>query len=248
MNRIHTAMLAALLLAGQAGIVRAAEGRLEATSSALATISQGDWNAGLRYQRDRREFKLSGDEVLPLDIDHLLLRVGTAPLPFLSVWGEIGVSTAEAEREDGDSGMEWGVGGYARLLDLPIETSPVVGQVQAISLGVELSYSKAVSDFEENDLNWTELRVSPLASYTYDQRGEARWFFYGPEAVALRAGPVFVSNDGDYGDEDPVGENSAFGGRIAFDLLWQGGWVTRFDGVFLGSDERQLSFGIGKNF
>lgn len=224
----------------------APESRLDATSGALITAQPGGWSSGVVLQRDRREFKVA-DDLLALDVNHALFRLGTAPLPFLSLRGEIGISEAESDSEKGEAGLQWGVGAYARLLDLPIESSPVVGLKKSISIGVDLEYTSCESNFDEVDFNWTEWRVNPLFSYTSNRRGEARWFFYDPQAVAVRAGPVFISSDGDYGEQS-LEENRNFGGRVVFDLLWEHGWVTRLDGTFLSADEREIALVIEKNF
>lgn len=224
----------------------AEESRLEPTSSALTTVTGGDWSAAVRLGRDRREFDL-GDELLGLDVDHLLFRFGLAPLSYLSLRAEVGVSTADAISEKGEGGLEWGVGGYLRIADFAIESSPVVGLQKAVSFGVDVAYSRCESNFADTDLDWNEWRVNPLVSYTHNRAGENRWFLYKPEALALRAGPAFVSSEGDYGEQS-LQENHNFGARIIFDLLWSEGWVLSLDGLFLGSEERQLGLAVERNF
>jgi len=246
MNRIVLIALSISIISTLAVPAFAADARLEATSGALATVTQGDWSAGIRLQRDRREFQV-GSDLLGLDVDHLLFRFGVAPLSFLSLHGEVGVCTADSTSEKGEGGLEWGLGGYLRVADFAIETSPVVGVKEAISFGIDIAYSQCESNFPDTDLDWSEWRVNPLISYTRNREGENRWFFYAPEALAVRAGPAFVSSEGDYGEQS-LQENRDFGARLICDMLWPNDWVLRLDGLFLGSEERQLGLAIERNF
>ncbi len=224
-----------------------AEARLEPTAGAIFSISdtQG-WNAGLRLRRDRREFEI-GPGSDKLDIDQAVFRLGVAPVSFINVWVEAGVVRAENIEEKASAGLQWGVGAYARIFELPLETSPVVGNKKSIAGGVEVAYSSSESNFDENDFNWSELRITPMVSYVQNRQGDHRWFNYEPEGIAVHAGPVFIRNRGDL-DDLSVREKRDFGARIIFDILWASGFVTSFDATFIGDEERQLSLGVSKNF
>jgi hypothetical protein len=251
------AMAAALLLA--APFCPGAEGaRLEPTTGALFTAGQqSGWQAGLRLGRGRREFALEPDaadangsveDVLELNVEVLLFRAGLTPLPFLNLWAEAGTTRVELMTDDqGDTGLAWGGGATLRILDLPVETSPVIGQKKAFSLGVDVSYHARESNFDDRDFHWNDLRVYTRASYRHNRTGDARWFTYEPDGVAVHGGPVYVHSAGDYG-ETSIEERRDFGLRLQFDLLWASGWTAGLDGVFLGSDERAYSLRMMRNF
>ena len=229
------------------GLPHLASARLEPTSSAMLTLTEPQgWNAGLRLRRDRREFQI-GPETDKLDIDQATFRLGFAPLSFINVWAEAGVVRAEDIQEKASTGLQWGVGAYARIFELPIDSSPVVGHKRTIAGGVEVTYTESESNFDNADFDWSELRLSPLASYIQNRKGDLRWFNYGPEGIAVHGGPIFIRNSGTL-DGSTVREKSDIGARVVFDILWASGWVTSFDGSFIGDSERQLSLGFSKNF
>ncbi len=231
-----------------AGVPHLAAARLEATSSAMLTLTEPQgWNAGLRLRRDRREFQIGSSKTDKLDIDQVTFRLGFAPLSFINLWAEAGVVRAEDIQEKASTGLQWGVGAYARFFEMPIETSPVVGHKRSIAGGLEVTYTESESDFDQADFNWSELRISPLVSYIQNRKGEVRWFNYEPEGIAVHAGPVFIRNSGNL-EGLSVREKRDFGARVIFDVLWASGWVTSFDGTFIGDEERQLSLGFSKNF
>lgn len=229
------------------GFPHLSSAKLEATSSAMLTLTEPQgWNAGLRLRRDRREFKI-GYVNDKLDIDQATFRLGFAPLSFINIWAEAGVVRAEDIQERASTGLQWGVGAYARIFELPIDSSPVIGHKRSIAGGVEVTYTESESDFDEADFSWSELRVSPLVSYIQNRKGDVRWFNYEPEGIAVHAGPVFLRNGGKF-DGLTIREERDIGARVVFDILWASGWVASFDGTFIGDEERQLSLGFSKNF
>lgn len=224
-----------------------AEANIESTSRDILVFEEpSGWNTGIFLKRSTREYKTDAD-VLDLDIDHLLFRLGASPLPFLNLWAEAGMDRAKRLGEDGESGFQWGAGGYARIADFPWDVSPVVGAKNNITIGVDFSYSNGESNFDAADFSWREWQVSPLVSYISNRKGDYRWFSFEPDAIAIRGGPVFVSTDGDYGDSS-IEENRNFGGQMKFDLLWSSGWTTLLDLKFFGSEEREIGIGITRNF
>ncbi len=220
---------------------------IEPTSGSIITLKNPrNLSVGLRLQRDRREFK-TGDELLGLDINHALLQIGVTPLPFLSLLAEGGASHAERIDDKGNGALQWGFGVHVKALEYIIESTPVVGTKKAVALEIDISYSHCESDFSDKDISWDEFIISPLLSYTSHSTRRHTWFSNEPAATAIRGGPVFISTDGDYG-ETSLKENNNFGGRIICDFLLGGGRVTRKEGIFIGSDERQIAFGVARHF
>ena len=254
--------MTAALMAAASLCPGANEARLEPTSGALFTVGeQSGWQAGLRLGRGRREFALepeaadadgSVEDVLEVDVEVLLFRAGLTPLPFLNLWAEAGTTRVEQRTDDrgddrGGTGLAWGGGATLRLLDLPLETSPVIGLQKAFSLGVDVSYRSRESNFDDRDFQWNDIRVYGRASYLHNRTGDVRWFTYEPDGVAVHGGPVYVSSEGDYG-ETSIEERRDFGLRLQFDLLWSSGWTAGLDGTFLGGDERAYSLRLMRNF
>jgi len=221
---------------------------LEPTVAPLIRIGEpSGWSTELRLQRDSREFAVGAEDVMDVQIDHLVFRLGARVLPFLQGWVEAGTVRAEQTARRGEAGFEWAVGGHVKVLEYVLSSSPVLGTTQGLSLEVNGSYRAASSEFPGAQLKWSDTRIIPAVAYTHNRLGEYRWHHAEPSGLVMRGGLVFNSTSGDFGDED-LEENRDFGAMASVDLRWESGWLTRLRGVFFGQDERELSISVGRHF
>ena len=221
--------------------------KLEGADTALVRLDRpGGATIGLRLETGMREFTYRED-VLEVDLLHVLARAGGNLAPFLNLWGEAGWMRAETEPDEtGEGGLEWGVGADVKILEYVIKSSPVVDRKEAFSVGLTLAYRGLGSNFDDRDFEWNEFRVNPAIAYTRDLAGEIRRP-YQPSAVAARVGVLYLNAEGDYG-ADKVEENRDFAFTCGFDLLGESGWVTRIGVVLFGTQEREFSLAAMYHF
>ena len=248
MNRwiLKCGLAIVLVLPGAVGSSSGQE--LEPTVSPLIRIGQpSGWSTELRLQRDSREFALGDEDLLDVQIDHLVFRLGARILPFLQGWAEAGTVRAEQTGRKGEAGFEWAIGGHVKVLEYVLAESPVLGTTQGLSLELNGSHRVASSEFPGARLTWSDTRIIPAVAYTHNRLGEYRWHHAEPSGLVMRGGLVFNRTRGDYGDAD-LEENRDFGAMASVDLRWESGWLTRLRGVFFGREERELSISVGRHF
>ncbi len=244
---VHAGLLAGGIFLMQGALAPAPAQKLEATDQALLRLDRpAGAQVGARLEVGMREFKFA-DDLLKVDLTHVLARAGGNPLPFLNCWGEAGWVRAEMDPDEtGEGGLEWALGADAKLVEWVLDASPVIDRKETFALELGASYRSLESNFEDNDLSWGEVRVGPSINYVRRHTGEVRRY-YEPLAVAARLGLAYVNADGEYGAED-LSENRDFALTLGFDLLGGSGWVTRFGVAFLGADEREFTLGAFYNF
>lgn len=238
----------AIFLVLPGSVVSSSGQELEPTVSPLIRIEKpSGWSVELRLQRDSREFAMGENDLLDLQIDHLVFRLGARILPFLQGWAEAGTVRAEQTAHKGESGFEWAIGGHIKVLEYVLSNSPVLGTTQGLSLEVNGSYRSASSEFPGAQLTWSDVRIIPAVAYVHNRLGEYRWHHAEPSGLVMRGGLVFNNIRGDFGDVD-LEENRDFGAMASVDLRWESGWLTRLQGVFFGQEERELSISVGRHF
>jgi hypothetical protein len=241
------AILAALL--GASALVAEEGTHLTGTPDAMIELARPDgWSVGAVIRLDRRELT-AGEELLRLDVNYALARVGYAPVPFFQVYGELGWDRADNEDigVKGESGVAWSAGLLGNFVEYVIRSSPVTGKKETFSLGGELAYRYAESNFPDDNLNWGELIVLPTVQYTRKYDGDWDRHRVPPAEILVRGGVLFSSIDGEYGDQDVEG-NRDFALHLATAARWRGSWVTGIYGNFYGSSDRSIGLELAYHF
>ena len=244
--------LALAIAAGLRGPAVSAQpdtGQLTGTPEALVELDRpAGWSVGTQLRFDRRELK-AGEELLRLDVDYAVARVGYAPLPFFQFYGEMG--WVRADNEDagvtGEGGFAWGAGLLGNVVEYVLRSSPVTGKKEAFSLGGELAYRASESNFPDRDLSWGEFIALPTVQYTRKYEGDWRIQGKAPPDILLRGGVLFSSLDGDYGEASVKG-NRDFALHLAVATRWAGSWVTGIYGNFYGSSDRSIGLDFAYHF
>lgn len=222
---------------------------LTGTPEALVQIDRpSGWSVGAQLRFDRREL-VAGEELLRLDVDYALARVGYAPLPWLQAYGELGWDRADNEDlgVKGEGGLAWGVGLQGSFVEYVMRSSPVTGRKESFGLGGEIAYRSTESNFPDQDLSWGEFIVMPTVQYTRNYEGE--WDHHQARApeLLLRGGVLFSAIDGEYGDVDVEG-NRNFALHLATAARWAGSWVTGIYANLYGSSDRSLGLEVAYHF
>jgi hypothetical protein len=244
MNAWIRAILAASALVAAAA---ARAEQLDAVGGALVRVeSPRDWSLGLRLQTDSRQF-VTGPETRKIQTGHIVLRAGRNALTGLNLWGEIGTAQAEESSEKAERGLEWAAGATARIVQFVLGRTPAGTVADELHIDIDGSYRFVESNFAEADMTWGEVRLAPAFVYQINREDEARWRTYDPSQVALRAGLVFLQNEGDYGAES-LEQNRDFGLLLGTSGLWLSGWAVRLDAVLYGGSEHEISLLFARNF
>ena len=199
----------------------------------------------MNYTRQERELKAT-DQVLDLKGWHTLGYVGFRPLDWLTFDAGIGATKASIADDDGEAGLDWMVQARANFLDYVMQSSPVFGKQQSVTLGALLSYQRSESNPSDQDFHWNETVFSPIVTYAVNLRGPGNWQPYEPLAASIKAGLVLSGIDGKLGDQD-LSENRNFGFTLGADLQFNSGFVLGMDMVRYGESDWSFTASLSYN-
>ncbi len=236
--------LCAMLLLCAPGTVSA--GQMASPSQSLVSLSEPEgWFASIAYANSDRQIRFD-DTLSDVEFSRVTAATGVSVLPFLTLRAEAGWVTADRGIEEGEGGMEWGIGARAALWEYIIQGTPALPRRRALRVEADIAYHDGSSNFDE-DFEWTELTISPLLRYTHDRTTESVWNHQASTGVSAYAGFQYSDWSVDFGTRTGEG-NRDFGLRVGADIRVQGGWLTQLDAVLYDGSDRRLTIGMGYYF
>ena len=166
------------------------------------------WSSGVYYEDQKREVQEShGFGTAEMRAKRLWTYIGYDLLPWMTAFGSVG--TVKAQFNDGDfsdQDLEWGGGAQFNLIDQEIMDPTLFENRIRLNAGVHYTSSQCET-WNGGELKWEELFGSLLVSIVNDVNQNK---FFGPESIAIFAGPIYSDLMGDLKAEEEIGFTAGF--------------------------------------
>jgi hypothetical protein len=227
-------------------IPTASAGQMAGPPASLVSLGKAEgWFASVAYANSDRQVRFD-DTLSDVEFNRVTAATGVSVLPFLALRAEAGWVKADMGIDEGEGGMEWGVGARAAIWEYIIEGTPALPRRRALRFEADIAYHEGSSNFEA-DFDWTELTIAPLLRYTHDRTTEAAWHHRHGTGLSAYAGFQYSDWSLDFGTRTGEG-NRDFGLRLGADLRAASGWLTQLDAVLYDGSDRRLTIGMGYTF